>query len=59
MRGGQICRQLLADVGEHFWGNADSDLTVTDASGLILFSVGVIGIGNARAPGERRRVGLG
>jgi hypothetical protein len=36
--------QLLADVAEHFWDQADFDLTVTDGSGLILFSMRVVGI---------------
>jgi hypothetical protein len=36
--------QLLADVAEHFWDTADFDLTVTDAKGLILFSMRVVGI---------------
>ena len=35
--------QLLADVAEHFWDQADFDLTVTDESGLILFSMRVVG----------------
>jgi hypothetical protein len=36
--------QLLADVAEHFWDEADFDLTVTDENGLILFSMRVVGI---------------
>ncbi len=36
--------QLLADVAEKFWDNADFDLTVTDEKGLILFSMRVVGI---------------
>ena len=36
--------QLLADVAEHFWDTADFDLTVTDAQGLILFSMRVVGM---------------
>ena len=36
--------QMLADVAEHFWDSADFDLTVTDAKGLILFSMRVVGI---------------
>ena len=35
--------QLLADVGEHFWDEANFDLTVTDENGLILFSMRVLG----------------
>ena len=36
--------QLLADVAEHFWDEANFDLTVTDENGLILFSMRVLGI---------------
>ena len=36
--------QVLADAAEHFWDTADFDLTVTDESGLILFSMRVVGI---------------
>jgi hypothetical protein len=36
--------QLLTDVAEHFWDTADFDLTVTNAKGLILFSMRVVGI---------------
>jgi hypothetical protein len=36
--------QLLADVGEHFWDEANFDLTVTDENGLILFGMRVVGI---------------
>lgn len=36
--------QLLADVAEHFWDEANFDLTVTDDNGLILFSMRVLGI---------------
>jgi hypothetical protein len=35
--------QLLADVAEKFWETADFDLTVTDDSGLMLFSMRVVG----------------
>jgi len=35
--------QLLADVAEHFWDTADFDLTATDANGLILFTMRVVG----------------
>ena len=36
--------QLLADVAEKFWDEADFDLTVTDDRGLILFSMRIVGI---------------
>jgi hypothetical protein len=36
--------QLLSDVAQHFWDEADFDLTVTDETGLILFSMRVVGI---------------
>ena len=36
--------QLLSDTAEHFWDSADFELTVTDARGLILFSMRVVGI---------------
>jgi len=35
--------QLLSDVGEHFWDEADFDLTVTDHKGLILLGMRVVG----------------
>jgi hypothetical protein len=35
--------RLLCDVAEKFWDNADFKLTVTDESGLILFTMNVIG----------------
>ncbi|HKO69960.1 MAG TPA: hypothetical protein VJV58_03405 [Bradyrhizobium sp.] len=40
----QYAGQLLADTAEHFWDDADFDLTVTEESGLILFSIRVVGI---------------
>lgn len=36
--------QLLSDIAEKFWDTADFDLTVTDARGLILFSMRVVGV---------------
>lgn len=36
--------ELLRDVAEHFWDDADFELTVTDDKGLILFSMRVIGV---------------
>jgi hypothetical protein len=42
--------QLLCDVAEKFWDDADFELTVTDAKGLILFTMRVIG---TEAPGVR------
>ena len=36
--------QLLCDSKEHFWDHADFELTVTDAKGLILFPMRVMGI---------------
>src|SRR4051794_41083697 len=52
--------QLLSDGAEHFWDNADFELTVTDHHGLILFGMRVVGIEapavqvaeSARAGGE-------
>ena len=35
--------QLLRDVAEKFWDDADFEMTVTDESGLILFTMRVIG----------------
>jgi hypothetical protein len=35
--------ELLRDAGEHFWDDADFDLTVTDAKGLILFTMRIVG----------------
>ena len=35
--------QVLSDVAEHFWDEADFELTVTDENGLILFSMRVVG----------------
>ena len=35
--------QLLCDAKEHFWDRADFELTVTDATGLILFSMRILG----------------
>ncbi len=34
---------LLCDVGGKFWDTADFELTATDESGLILFTMRVIG----------------
>lgn len=34
---------LLCDVAEHFWDDADFELTVTDDNGLILFTMRVVG----------------
>ena len=48
--------ELLADVAEKFWDEADFDLTVTDESGLILFSMRVVGI---EAPAIRTSSGPG
>ena len=36
--------RLLCDAREHFWDRADFELTVTDAKGLILFTMRVVGI---------------
>lgn len=36
--------QLLSDVGEKFWDDADFDLTVTDEDGFILFAMRVVGV---------------
>lgn len=35
--------QLLQDVAENFWNDADFELTVTDDNGLILFTMRVVG----------------
>jgi hypothetical protein len=35
--------RLLSDAAEHFWNNADFELIVTDAKGLILFTLRVVG----------------
>ncbi len=35
--------QLLRDVAETFWNDADFELTVTDDQGLILFTMRVVG----------------
>ncbi len=35
--------QLLRDVAEKFWDNADFELTVTNDHGLILFTMRVVG----------------
>lgn len=35
--------QLLHDVAEKFWDDADFELTVTDQKGLILFTMRVVG----------------
>lgn len=43
--------QLLADTAEHFWDNADFELTVTDGKGLILFTMRVVG---TEAPAIRK-----
>lgn len=39
----QYAGELLCDVAEHFWDNADFELTVTDGRGLILFTMRVVG----------------
>jgi D-lyxose ketol-isomerase len=44
--------QLLCDVAEHFWDEADFELTVTDHQGLILFTMRVVG---TEAPAIRMR----
>ncbi len=36
--------QLLSDVAEHFCDTGHFELTVTDDQGLILFTMGVVGI---------------
>ena len=36
--------ELLRDVAEKFWDDADFELTVTDENGLILFSMRVVGV---------------
>ena len=43
--------RLLCDAAENFWDNADFELTVTDAKGLILFTLRVVG---TQAPAVRR-----
>lgn len=35
--------RLLCDAAEHFWDSGDFELTVTDESGLILFTMRVVG----------------
>lgn len=35
--------QLLCDAAEHFWDDADFELTVTDEKDLILFTMRVFG----------------
>jgi hypothetical protein len=35
--------QLLWDVAEHFWDDADVGMTVTDDKGLILFTMQIVG----------------
>ena len=42
---------LLCDVGGKFWDTADFKLTVTDESGLILFTMNIIG---TEAPAIRK-----
>lgn len=35
--------ELLCDVAEQFWDKGDFELTVTDAKGLILFTMRMVG----------------
>ena len=35
--------QLMCDAAEHFWDEADFEMTVTDEKGMILFTMRVIG----------------
>jgi hypothetical protein len=36
--------QLLSNSAEHFWDDADLEMTVTDEKGLMLFALRVVGI---------------
>jgi hypothetical protein len=43
--------RLLCDAAERFWDNSDFELTVTNAKGLILFTLRIVG---TEAPAVRR-----
>lgn len=40
----RLAGQLLSDMAEHFWDNADLEITVTDDKHLMLFALRVFGI---------------
>ena len=44
--------QVLCDAAEKFWDTADFEMTVTDVTGLILFTMRVVG---TEAPAIRAR----
>lgn len=46
----ETCGQMMKDAPEGFWGSRPWSVTVTDAAGLVLWSIEMDGSASAAAP---------